>query len=183
MKKISLPLTKESAASLRAGDAVLLSGVLYTGRDAAHKRLCALLQEGKALPLPIQNATIYYTGPCPAQEGAVIGACGPTTSYRMDAYAPALLDKGQLGMIGKGNRSEEVIAAMQRNGAVYFAATGGAGALLMQSVQSCRVLAFADLGTEAIHELTVKDFPAIVAIDSLGNNQYELGKAAYENRA
>ncbi|MBQ3864485.1 MAG: Fe-S-containing hydro-lyase [Clostridia bacterium] len=180
MKRITLPLTRESAASLRAGDAVLLSGVLYTGRDAAHKRLVALLQEGKELPFPLEGSTIYYTGPCPPMPGDVIGACGPTTSYRMDAYAPTLLDRGQLGMIGKGQRNDAVKQAVLRNGAVYFAATGGAGALLMQSVKSCRVIAFEDLGTEAVHELVVEDFPVIVALDAAGGDQYADGRKAYE---
>ena len=178
-KRIHAPLDPAQVASLRAGDAVLLSGTIYTGRDAAHKRLVALLDEGKPLPFDIRNQVIYYAGPCPAKPGDAIGSCGPTTSYRMDAYAPRLCDLGLIGMIGKGQRSEAVLDAIRRNGGVYFAATGGAGALIAGSVVSVRVVAFDDLGTEAIRELKVKDMPLIVAVDSTGGNLYEEGPRAY----
>ena len=179
VKHITIPLIDAQIRSLRAGDSVLLSGRIYTGRDAAHKRLCALLSEGKPLPVPVRDRAIYYAGPCPAKPGDPIGSCGPTTSYRMDAYAPALMLEGLRVMIGKGFRSPEVIEAMKETGSVYLAATGGAGALIAQCVKSARVLAFDDLGTEAIRELVVEDFPLIVAIDSLGNNLYATGPEAY----
>lgn len=179
VKHITIPLIDAQIRSLRAGDSVLLSGRIYTGRDAAHKRLCALLSEGKPLPVPVRDRAIYYAGPCPAKPGDPIGSCGPTTSYRMDAYAPALMREGLRLMIGKGFRSPEVIEAMKETGSVYLAATGGAGALIAQCVKSARVLAFDDLGTEAIRELVVEDFPLIVAIDSLGNNLYATGPEAY----
>lgn len=178
-KVIHTPLLPEEVARLRAGDSVLLSGTIYTGRDAAHKRLCTLVSEKKALPFNLRNQVIYYAGPCPAKPGDVIGSCGPTTSYRMDAYAPALCDLGLIGMIGKGQRSGEVVRAIQRNGGVYFAATGGAGALIASSVTAARVIAFEDLGTEAIRELTVRDLPLIVAIDAAGGNLYETGPEKY----
>ena len=158
---------------LRAGDSVLLSGTIYTARDAAHKRMVEALAAGEELPLPIQDAVIYYVGPTPARPGQAIGSAGPTTSYRMDAYAPTLLDLGQTGMIGKGPRNRNVIDAMVRNGAVYFAAIGGAGALLSKAIASAEVIAYDDLGAEAVRRLTVKDFPVIVAIDSRGGNLYE----------
>ena len=179
VKHITIPLIDAQIRSLRAGDSVLLSGRIYTGREAAHKRLCALLSEGKPLPVPVRDRAIYYAGPCPAKPGDPIGSCGPTTSYRMDAYAPALMREGLRVMIGKGFRSPEVIEAMKETGSVYLAATGGAGALIAQCVKSARVLAFDDLGTEAIRELVVEDFPLIVAIDSLGNNLYATGPEAY----
>ena len=179
VKHITIPLIDAQIRSLRAGDSVLLSGRIYTGRDAAHKRLCALLSEGKPLPVPVRDRAIYYAGPCPAKPGDPIGSCGPTTSYRMDAYAPELMREGLRVMIGKGFRSPEVIEAMKETGSVYLAATGGAGALIAQCVKSARVLAFDDLGTEAIRELVVEDFPLIVAIDSLGNNLYATGPEAY----
>lgn len=174
MKKISvrLPLDEETARSLRAGDVVLLSGALYTGRDAAHKRLIALLDEGKPLPFDIRNQTIYYVGPAPASPGHAVGAAGPTSSYRMDAYTPRLLDLGLRGMIGKGLRSEAVIASMKKNGAVYFGAVGGAAALIARSIVRSEIIAYEDLGTEAIHRFEVKDFPALVLIDSLGSSLY-----------
>lgn len=178
-KAIHAPLRRDELQSLRAGDSVLLFGTIYTGRDAAHKRLCALLEEGKQLPLNISNQVIYYAGPCPAKPGDPIGSCGPTTSYRMDAYAPALCDLGLIGMIGKGQRSEAVVEAIRRNGGVYFAATGGAGALIATCVKSAKVIAFEDLGTEAIRELVVENLPLIVAIDAHGGNLYEKGPAAY----
>ena len=178
-KRIHAPLVAQELETLRAGDSVLLSGTIYTGRDAAHKRLCALVAEGKPLPFDIRGHVIYYAGPCPAKPGDAIGSCGPTTSYRMDAYAPTLCDLGLIGMIGKGQRSPAVIDAIRRNGGVYFAATGGAGALIAGSVKAARVIAFVDLGTEAIRELQVEDLPLIVAIDSEGGNLYEEGPARY----
>ena len=176
---VCAPLDPAQVRSLRAGDSVLLSGTIYTGRDAAHKRLCALLDAGEPLPIPLVNQVIYYAGPCPAKPGDPIGSCGPTTSYRMDAYAPRLCDLGLIGMIGKGQRSEDVVCAIRRNGGVYFAATGGAGALIARCVRASRVVAFDDLGTEAIRELQVENLPLIVAIDCEGGNLYESGPAAY----
>ena len=178
-KRIHAPLVAQELETLRAGDSVLLSGTIYTGRDAAHKRLCALVEKGEPLPFDIHNQVIYSAGPCPAKPGDAIGSCGPTTSYRMDAYAPTLCDLGLIGMIGKGQRSPAVIDAIRRNGGVYFAATGGAGALSAGSVKAARVIAFEDLGTEAIRELQVEDLPLIVAIDSEGGNLYEEGPARY----
>ena len=178
-KRIHAPLVAQELETLRAGDSVLLSGTIYTGRDDAHKRLCALVAEGKPLPFDIRGQVIYYAGPCPAKPGDAIGSCGPTTSYRMYAYAPTLCDLGLIGMIGKGQRSPAVIDAIRRNGGVYFAATGGAGALIAGSVKAARVIAFVDLGTEAIRELQVEDLPLIVAIDSEGGNLYEEGPARY----
>ena len=176
---IHAPLIGEEIRCLRAGDSVLLSGVIYTGRDAAHKRLCAMLDRGEALPFELQHQVIYYAGPCPAKPGDPIGSCGPTTSYRMDAYAPRLCDLGLIGMIGKGQRSPSVIDAIRRNQGVYFAATGGAGALIATCVKSARVIAFEDLGAEAIRELTVERLPLIVAIDAYGGNLYEQGPEKY----
>ena len=176
---ITLPLTKEKAAQLRSGDSCLLSGIIYTARDAAHKRLCALAAEGKKLPFPVENATIYYVGPTPAKPDQAIGSAGPTTSYRMDAYSPTLIALGQTGMIGKGKRGPEVVAAMREHGAVYFGAIGGCGALLSRCIRSARVVAYEDLGAEAIRELVVEDFPVTVIIDSQGNNLYETGKQQY----
>ena len=178
-KRIHAPLVAQELETLRAGDSVLLSGTIYTGRDAAHKRLCALVEKGESLPFDPRNQVIYYAGPCPAKPGDAIGSCGPTTSYRMDAYAPTLCDLGLIGMIGKGQRSPAVIDAIRRNGGVYFAATGGAGALIAGSVKSAKVIAFEDLGTEAIRELQVEDLPLIVAIDAAGGNLYEEGPARY----
>lgn len=176
---IDLPLTRAKAAVLSAGDTVCLSGIIYTARDAAHKRLVELLDEGKPLPFPVEDACVYYAGPAPAAPGQVIGSVGPTTSYRMDAYAPRLLAMGLRGMIGKGGRSPALVEAMQEAGAVYFAAIGGAGALLASRVKECEVIAFEDLGTEAIRRLRVEDFPVTVAIDSKGGNLYRLGREAY----
>ena len=161
-KRITTPLTLEKTRDLHCGDNVLISGVIYTGRDAAHKRLVELLQQGKELPLDVKDAIIYYVGPAPAQPGKVIGSAGPTTSYRMDAYAPALLDIGLKGMIGKGKRSPEVIESMKKNGAVYFGAIGGAGALLAKCIKKAEVIAYEDLGAEAIRRLEVEDLPAVV---------------------
>lgn len=177
--ELKMPLSRETARSLKAGDSVLLSGVIYTARDAAHKRLCDLVAEGKELPLEIKDATIYFVGPTPAQEGDVIGSAGPTTSYRMDAYSPTLIALGQTGMIGKGKRSPEVIAAMKEHGAVYFGAIGGCGALLSKCIKKAEVIAYEDLGTEAIRRLEVENFPAVVIIDSYGNNLYETGRENY----
>ncbi len=177
--KLQLPLDPEQVKTLRAGDLVSLSGVLYTARDAAHKRLVAALDQGEPLPLAIDGATIYYAGPCPAKPGRPIGSAGPTTSGRMDAYAPRLLAQGLVAMIGKGARTEAVIEAMKQHGAVYFGATGGAGALLAQRIKSAEVVAYGDLGAEAIRRLVVEDFPVIVLIDSQGNNLYESGPKAW----
>ena len=177
--RLTTPLTREALAPLRKGDLVYLSGVIYTARDAAHKRLVALAKEGKELPFPIENATIYYVGPTPAKPGQVIGSAGPTTSYRMDAYSPTLLRLGQLGMIGKGKRGPEVIQAMKETGSVYFGAIGGAGALLSRCVKSAKLVCYEDLGAEAVRELEVENLPLTVVIDSQGNNLYETGRAAY----
>ena len=178
-KHIQLPITRETARTIKSGDACLLSGIIYTARDAAHKRLCALLDEGKPLPFDVKDATIYYVGPTPAKPGQVIGSAGPTTSYRMDAYSPKMIEAGETGMIGKGKRSPEVIAAMKEHGAVYFGAIGGAGALLAQCIKKAEVIAYEDLGAEAIRRLEVENFPVVVIIDSEGNNLYETGKQNY----
>lgn len=176
---IHTPLTREQARSLKAGDSCLISGVIYTARDAAHKRLCELVAQGKELPLEIKDATIYYVGPTPARPGEAIGSAGPTTSYRMDAYSPTLIALGETGMIGKGKRGPEVVAAMKDHGAVYFGAIGGCGALLSQCVKKAEIIAYEDLGAEAIRRLEVENFPVVVIIDSEGNNLYETGRAAY----
>ncbi len=176
---INAPLDKETALELRAGDYVYISGTIYTARDAAHKRMSETLAAGEELPLSMERNLIYYMGPSPAREGRPIGSAGPTTSSRMDKYAPALLDLGLGGMIGKGKRSQDVTDAIVRNGAVYFAAVGGAGALLSKSIVASEVIAYDDLGTEAIRKLTVKDFPVIVVIDSQGNNLYETAIKEY----
>ena len=178
-RQITAPLTKEAAASLRAGESVLLSGTVYTARDAAHKRLCALAAEGKPMPFPIQGAVIYFVGPTPARPGQAIGSAGPTTSYRMDAYSPTLLRLGQLGMIGKGKRNQAVKDAVVRNGGVYLAALGGAGALMAASVKELEVICWEDLGCEAVRKLEVEDFPLTVILDSHGGDLYESGPAAY----
>lgn len=178
-KKITMPLTAEKTKELHCGDNVLISGVIYTGRDAAHKRLVELIDAGKELPIDVKDSLIYYVGPAPAKPGKVIGSAGPTTSYRMDAYAPALLDLGLKGMLGKGKRSAEVIESMKKNGAVYFGAIGGAGALLAKCIRKAEVVAYEDLGAEAIRRLEVEDLPAVVVIDSRGNNLYEEGRKNY----
>lgn len=165
-------LTRERAAQLRAGDRVLLSGTVYTARDAAHKRIFALLDKGEKPPFTLEGAVIYYAGPTPAQQGLAVGSCGPTTSGRMDPYAPRLLDLGLRAMIGKGERTPEVVEAIRRNGAVYFAAVGGAGALIAQRVESAQVIAFDDLGCESVKRMEVRDLPLTVAIDSQGNDLY-----------
>lgn len=171
-KYIEAPFNSEIAKSLRAGDYVYITGIIYTARDAAHKRMDEALINDEALPIQLQNNVIYYMGPSPAREGRVIGSAGPTTSSRMDKYTPKLLDKGLVGMIGKGKRSREVIDSIVKNGAVYFAAVGGAGALLSKCIVESKVIAYDDLGTEAIRELKVENFPVIVVIDSSGNNLY-----------
>lgn len=176
---LHMPLTREKAKQLKAGESYLLSGVIYTARDAAHKRLCQLIGEGKPLPIELQDSVIYYVGPTPAQPGQIIGSAGPTTSYRMDAYSPQMIALGHTGMIGKGKRGEEVIDAMKTYGAVYFGAIGGCGALLSKCIKKCEVIAYPDLGAEAIHRLEVENFPVMVIIDSYGNNLYEFGKKAY----
>ena len=171
--KLTLPLKKEDIKTLKAGDSVTLSGVMYTARDAAHKRFDDMIQNGEQLPFDIQGQTIYYVGPAPARQGYVVGPAGPTSSYRMDKYTPMLLDMGLVAMIGKGERRDEVIDAIKRNGAVYFAAIGGAAALISKSIVKDEPVCFEDLGTEAVHKYTVVDFPCIVAIDSLGRDVYK----------
>lgn len=178
-KHLKVPFTTEEALDLRAGDYVYLTGTIYTARDAAHKRMYETLVEQGALPMDVQNNVIYYMGPSPAREGRPIGSAGPTTSSRMDKYAPSLLDLGLRGMIGKGKRSQAVKDAIVRNKAVYFAAVGGAGALLSRSILHSEVIAYDDLGTEAIRKLEVKDFPVIVVIDSEGADLYESAIQAY----
>lgn len=179
--KLSTPLTEEKVKNLKAGDTVLLSGTMYTARDAAHKRLIELLDNGKELPINIKDETIYYVGPSPAKPGQVIGSAGPTTSYRMDPYAPRLLDLGLKGMIGKGKRNDEVIDAIKRNKAVYFGAIGGAAALIAKSIVEAEIIAYEDLGAEAIRKIKVKDMPLVVIIDIEGTNLYEVGKENYLN--
>ncbi|MBQ1290990.1 MAG: Fe-S-containing hydro-lyase [Lachnospiraceae bacterium] len=169
---LETPLTKEKTAQLQAGDMVYLTGTIYTARDAAHKRMEQALRAGEELPFPIRDAVIYYMGPSPAREGRPIGSAGPTTASRMDKYTPELLDLGMSAMIGKGKRSQEVRDAIVRNGAVYLAAIGGAGALLSRSIEKAEVIAYEDLGTEAVRRLTVKNFPAIVVFDSQGRDLY-----------
>ncbi|MDD6635978.1 MAG: Fe-S-containing hydro-lyase [Coriobacteriaceae bacterium] len=179
VKRISGTIDAETARSLRAGDQVLYTGKVYTARDAAHARLIELMDRGEELPFDIRDAIIYYAGPAPARPGMVMGSVGPTTAYRMDPYAPRLLDAGQRAMIGKGARGQAVIDAMKRNDAVYFAAVGGIAALMAQSVKDVQLVCYEDLGTEAIRLLTVEDMPLTVAIDCQGNSIYDLGPAAY----
>lgn len=179
---VKTPLSREDARKLKSGDSVLLTGVIYTARDAAHKRLCELVAQGKELPMDVKDSVIYFVGPTPARPGQAIGSAGPTTSYRMDAYSPTMIAQGQTGMIGKGKRSPEVIAAMKEHGAVYFGAIGGCGALLSKCIKKAEVIAYDDLGAEAIRRLEVEDFPVIVIIDSEGNNLYETGRKAYLSR-
>lgn len=178
-KKIQLPLTEEVAKTLRAGDSVLLTGYIYTSRDAGHKRMCEALERGEELPFDPKDATIYYVGPTPAKPGQVIGSAGPTTSGRMDAYAPTMMSVGARGMIGKGARLQEVIDAMKENHGVYFGAIGGAGALLAKCIKSAELIAYEDLGAEALRKLYVENMPLVVIIDSEGNNLYEEGRTAY----
>ncbi len=172
MKKINLPLDFNTIKSLRAGEKVYISGEIYTARDAAHKRFYEAVNSGLQLPIDIKGATIYYTGPAPTKPGDVCGVAGPTTSYRMDKYTPMLLDMGLKGIIGKGKRSEEVIASIVKNNAVYFAAVGGAAALTLKCITASEVIAYDDLGTEAVRRMMFKDFPVFVAVDSYGNSIY-----------
>lgn len=178
-KHIKLPLTSEIAATLNAGDRVYLTGEIYTSRDAGHKRMCEALAKGEALPFDPTDATIYYVGPTPAKPGKVIGSAGPTTSGRMDAYAPTMMSVGARGMIGKGARLPEVIDAMKKYNGVYFGAIGGAGALLAKCIKSAELIAYEDLGAEALRKLYVEEMPLIVIIDSKGNNLYEIGRQDY----
>jgi fumarate hydratase subunit beta len=182
-KKLTLPLTEDGVKDLRAGDNVLLTGVMYQGRDSAHKRIVEALDQGKPVPLDLKGATIYYMGPSPARPGRVIGSAGPTTSGRMDAYSPRLMAEGLRGMIGKGLRSQKVKDAMKEHKAVYFAAIGGAGALISKSIKKAEVIAYEDLGAEALRRLEVDDFPATVINDIYGGDLYEEGKAKYRGKA
>ncbi len=177
--RLTAPLSREAVRTLRAGDSCLLSGVIYTARDAAHKRLCQLVAEGKPLPMDVTDGVIYFVGPTPARPGEVIGSAGPTTSYRMDAYSPTLIKQGLTGMIGKGKRGAEVVEAMKTHGAVYFGAIGGCGALLASCIKKAEIVAYEDLGAEAIRRLEVEDLPVTVIIDSQGTNLYESGRRAY----
>lgn len=177
--KLTAPLTREALAPLRAGDTILLSGTVYTARDAAHKRMMELLDQGKPLPFPVEGSALYYVGPTPERPGQIIGSAGPTTSGRMDLYAPRLLDLGQAVMIGKGARNQAVKEAVTRNGAVYLAALGGAGALMAASVKRLEIVCWEDLGCEAVRRLEVEDMPLTVILDAYGGNLYESGPAAY----
>ena len=177
--RLTTPITREMLAPLRAGDAVLLSGTVYTARDAAHARICELLQRGEEPPFPLEGSAVYYVGPTPARPGEPIGAAGPTTSGRMDSFSPMLIERGQLLMIGKGRRSDAVKEAIVRCGAVYLGAVGGAGAVMAASVSGAKVIAWDDLGCEAVRELTVADMPLTVVIDSLGNDLYDAGPLEY----
>lgn len=178
---IKTPLTDEIIKNLKAGDNITITGTIYTARDAAHKRMCEAIKNGDALPFDVKNEIIYYVGPCPAKPGKVIGSCGPTTSYRMDAYAPKLIKLGLKGMIGKGLRNKEVKDYCKKCGCIYFGAIGGAGALLSEHVKKSEIVAYDDLGTEAVRKLTVENFPVTVIIDSMGNDIYETGKLKYRN--
>ncbi len=177
--RIETPFTKEKAAALKSGDSVLITGTLYTARDAAHQRLIELARAGKPLPFDVRDAILYYVGPSPAKEGQAVGSAGPTTSYRMDAYTPELLRLGLRGMIGKGRRGPEVARAIHEHGAVYFAAVGGAGALLSRCIVGAETVAYEDLGTEAIRKLWVEDFPAVVVMDAHGGDLYVTGPKGY----
>lgn len=179
MRRLEGELTEEIVMSLRAGDQIRYSGTMFTARDAAHKRLAELLEQGKKLPFNIENGIIYYVGPTPAKPGQIIGSAGPTTSYRMDAYTPGLLAAGLKGMIGKGMRSDEVKACIRKNKCVYFAATGGAAALIGKTVKKAELVCYEDLGAEAIRLLEVEDFPMTVVLDCYGGDLYEQGKASY----
>lgn len=179
-KRITTPFTKDKIKDLKAGDSVLITGVIYTARDAAHERMTRKFSEGEPFPIDLTDNCIYYAGPCPAKPGEVIGSCGPTTAGRMDAYTPTLLDNGLGCMIGKGVRNAEVVDAMKRNCAVYLGAIGGAGALIAESIKKAEVIAYGDLGTEAIRRLEVEDFPAVVLIDCEGNDLYEIGQKEYK---
>lgn len=180
IKHITTPLTQEKLKDLKSGDSVLISGTMYTGRDAAHQRLVDAINNGDKLPFDPKDAIIYYVGPAPTKPGNVIGSAGPTTSYRMDDLTVPLLELGLTGMIGKGLRSKTVVDSMKKNGAIYFAAIGGAGALISKSIKECEIIAFEDLGPEAVRKLTVVDFPAVVVIDSDGNNLYETERKKYQ---
>lgn len=182
VKKIKLPLTEELALSLKAGDSVSLTGTIYTARDAGHKRMCEALEKGETLPFNPWDTTIYYVGPTPAKPGQVIGSAGPTTSGRMDAYAPTMLSVGARGMIGKGDRLPEVVEAMKQYKGVYFGAIGGAGALLAKCIKKAELIAYEDLGAEALRKLYVEDMPLVVIIDSDGNNLYEEGRKKYRKQ-
>ena len=177
--RLTEPFTKDKVNNVRAGDKVYITGIVYTARDAAHKRITEMLERGEEVPFAIENSIIYYVGPTPAKPGRPIGSAGPTTSYRMDAYAPKLLDLGQLAMIGKGQRNEEVMDAVVRNGAVYLAAIGGAAALMAKQIKTAEVIAFEDLGAEAVIKLYVEDLPLTVVLDSTGGNLYKEGRENY----
>ena len=180
IKKLSTPLTLDQVQDLKAGDMVAITGVIYTGRDAAHKNLIGSIEKGEELPVNFKDQIIYYTGPCPAKPGQALGSAGPTTSGRMDSYTPTMLDLGLRGMIGKGFRSPAVIEAMQKHKAVYFVSIGGAGATIARSIKKADVVAYPELGPEAIYRLEVEDFPCIVAIDIQGNDLYKLGVEQYK---
>jgi len=180
--KLTTPLKNEDVEKLKAGDIVYLSGVLYTARDAAHKRLVDLINEGKELPFPLEGAVIYYVGPTPPKPGEVIGSAGPTTSYRMDPYAPILIEKGLKGMIGKGKRNEAVKEACKKHKAVYFGAVGGAAALIAKAIKKAEVIAYPELGPEAIRRLEVENFPVVVVNDVYGNDLYEMGRKEWEEK-
>ncbi len=177
--ELTTPFTDEMISGLKAGDMVYISGTIYTARDAAHKRMCEMLERGEAMPFDFEGAVIYYAGPCPAKPGKPIGSVGPTTAYRMDLYSPILMEQGLKAMIGKGLRNQEVVDSIIRHHGVYFAAIGGAAALMAKCVKTAEVIAFDDLGTEAVRRLTVDKLPTIVAVDSQGNNSYQLGREAY----
>ena len=178
-RKITAPISKEVRESLKVGESVLISGVIYTARDAAHERMTRLYKEGEPFPIDLKDQVIYYAGPCPAKPGEVIGSCGPTTAGRMDAYTPLILDNGLGAMIGKGARTKEVVEALKRNSVVYLGAIGGAGALIAECIKEAEVVAYDDLGTEAIRRLVVEDFPVVVIMDCEGNDLYEIGQAEY----
>ena len=177
---LTTPLKVEELEKLAPGDKVMLTGVIYTGRDAAHQRMMDLLDKGEDLPFPVEGAVMYYVGPSPTKPGRVIGSAGPTTSYRMDKYSPPLLDLGMKGMIGKGNRSKEVVDSMIKNKAVYFAAIGGAAALISEAIKKCEIIAWDDLGPEAVRRLEVENMPLVVVNDTKGNDLYEIGRAKYK---
>jgi fumarate hydratase subunit beta len=180
--RLKTPLTNEDVEKLKAGDIVYLTGTVYTARDAAHKRLVDLIKEGKELPFPIEGAIIYYVGPTPPKPGEVIGSAGPTTSYRMDPYAPILIEKGLKGMIGKGKRNEAVKEACKKHKAVYFGAVGGAAALIAKAIKKAEVIAYPELGPEAVRKLEVEDFPVVVVNDTYGNDLYEMGRKEWEEK-
>lgn len=177
--RLNEPFNKEKIGRFKAGDRVLVTGTIYTARDAAHKRLTEMIERGEKLPFELENSIIYYVGPTPPKEGMPIGSAGPTTSYRMDAYAPTLLDMGQIAMIGKGQRNKEVKASVVKNGAVYFAAIGGAAALMAKQIKTAEIIAFEDLGAEAVRKLYVEDLPVTVVLDSMGGDLYQEGREEY----